>query len=171
VVGRRSDIVVESGRRAIVARARGIPIALDLVGMGLVTVLIACGDGGSGAPSDNAADPVQELLSLARASDPDERNLAISLCVIMAMAEQHGSDAANLVVKATAAQARGERPAADAMPALTAMILIALECTRHYEKRAAAHHLASAHHAQSESERFGGFIGREVPVEDIHGVP
>jgi hypothetical protein len=31
------------------------------------------------------------LLSLARASDPDERNLAISLCVIMAMAEQHGS--------------------------------------------------------------------------------
>jgi hypothetical protein len=112
--------------------------------MGLVIVLVACGDGGDGASSEFAADPVQELLSLARASDPDERNLGISLCVITAMAEQHGSDSANLVVQATAAQARGERPAADPMPALTAMSPIALECTRHYEKRAAARHLASA---------------------------
>lgn len=155
------------------ARARGIAIALDLACMGLVTLFIACGDGNTSAPAENAADPVQELLSLARASDPDERNLAISLCVITAMAEQHGSDAASLVVQATAAQARGERPAADAMPALTAMSPIASDCTRHYGKRAAAHPLAraSAHHAQSESERFGGFIGREVPAEGTHGVP
>jgi hypothetical protein len=138
------DTVVESGRRAIVARARDSAIALDLVCIGLVSVLIACGDGGAGAPSDHAADPVQELLSLARASDPDARNLAISLCVIAAMAEQHGSDAASLVVKATAAQARGERPAADTMPVLTAMSPIALGCVRQYEKRAAGHHLASA---------------------------
>jgi hypothetical protein len=135
--------VAESGRREIVARARGIAIALDLTRIGLVTVFIACGDGGAGA-SSVSADPVDELLSLARASDPDERNLAISLCVIAAMVEQHGFDAATLVVRATAAQARGERPAPDPMPALTAMSPIALNCTRHYEKRATAHHLASA---------------------------
>jgi hypothetical protein len=129
------DPVVESGRRAIVARARGIAIALDLFCICLVNALIACGDGSAGVPANSAPDPVQELLSLARASDPDERNLAISLCGIRAMVDQHGSDAANLVVKATAAQARGERPPPDTVPVLTVMIPIALECTRDYEKR------------------------------------
>ena len=98
--------------------------------------LVACSDGGGAAPASDASDPVQALLALARDSDPDARNLAISLCVISAMEAQHGAAAANLVVAATAAQARGERPSADTVPVLTAMLPIALECTRDYELRA-----------------------------------
>ena len=118
------------------AQLRASTIVLDGLRVGLLScALIACGEGGE-ATSGDIADPVQALLALAHASDPDERNLAISLCVISAMEAQHGAAAANLVVAATSAQARGERPSADTVPVLTMMLPIALECTRDYELRA-----------------------------------
>jgi hypothetical protein len=130
---------------AIVARARAIATALGGIRLGLLgCALVACSDGGGAAPASDASDPVQALLALAHDSDPDARNLAISLCVISAMEAQHGAAAANLVVAAAAAQARGERPSADTVPALTVMIPIALECTRSYELHTAAGRSASS---------------------------
>ena len=119
--------------------ARGPAIAAVLGGIcaGLFgCAVVACSGDDGGASTSDAPDPVQALRALARDSDPDARNLEISLCVISAMEAQQGAAAANLVVAATAAQARGERLSADTVPLLRAMAPIVRECTRIYELRA-----------------------------------